>query len=255
MAKKTPITADVAQQWEEEEKQHGPYYPPQLVDKIVEHVNVHLHDEDRIKESFHQAWRLKLSRFKQKYPEVSMSPISEDIFYIDGDPESPISKFLGGFPGINAGGVSFHIKQQRLFDEFERVNQGEILKIKKSLAYQAKDKPHVRKEPEIRDPFAPEKGSEIGEDEHKGSGMSGGKYHIKHVPYGYKVCKLYEKKCFSKHPLDLERAKSQLRALYANTKKGGNYDYNRSMFPYMSGPSDAARQQMEDSQRYKPFSY
>jgi hypothetical protein len=51
----------------------------------------------------------------------------------------------------------------------------------------------------------------------KGKGI-GGMYHIKHVPYGYKVCKLSEKKCFSKHPLDLERAKRQMRALYLHTR-------------------------------------
>jgi hypothetical protein len=244
----------VAQDWEREDKIHGAYYPPHLVEEIVGYVRPHLHIPNEIRAEWHKEWINYLDALKQRHPELEKFPLRQNTFYINGDPEDTVAKFLGGFPALSQGGVQLQIRQQRLFDEFQRRNQDELQVTKEFLDYSDYDKPHERKEPENRDPFAPEKGSEIGES-NMGSGMSGGKYHIKHVPYGYKVCKLHEKKCFSKHPLDLERAKSQMRALYANTKKGGSYDYNRSMFPYMAGPSDAARQQMDDTQRYKPFSY
>jgi hypothetical protein len=44
-------------------------------------------------------------------------------------------------------------------------------------------------------------------------------YEIKKVTGGYKVCKKNEKKCFSKKPLKLEKAKKQMKAIIINEKK------------------------------------
>ena len=44
-------------------------------------------------------------------------------------------------------------------------------------------------------------------------------YKIKKSGKGYKVCKKTGSKCFSKKPLSKEKAKAQMRAIYANESK------------------------------------
>jgi hypothetical protein len=174
-------TADVAQQWrEEDEKGGGPYYPIALSQKILDYSRPTLYNVPKLKKLMEQQWNRYLNEFKTLHPELEMNPIEEDVHFIyrKYDPKGLLNKFFGGFPTIIRGSSDVQNALEKSFSNFQEVNKDHLKDINRFLNNQEvleeNDRIRKPKEPEDKDPFAPEKGSEIGSKKNGGRiGLTG----------------------------------------------------------------------------------